>query len=295
MQYFFVKVLKKLSAFFRIKFLSDLYKNVFLFFLDKSIGSPDYEKYNHLSEDSIINRTIWVYWAQGLDNAPPVVQNCVKTLKENSSPDFVVQVVDDFNLVDYIDIPEIINTRLKEGVISRTHFSDIVRFELLKKHGGVWIDSTVLVAENFRGVLNKFSKFITLNHNDHNPYTAITEGRWTSFFIGMPKHSALADFMSDAFVSYWKKNSKLIDYVLVDYLIALAYKKIPAVQEMITGQNELIGNSRWFLQKVYDKKISIDIDEAINSDIYKIYKLTYKLTPPMDKDTYYYKFFCPEK
>ncbi|WP_420263057.1 capsular polysaccharide synthesis protein, partial [Klebsiella pneumoniae] len=52
---------------------------------------PDYEKYNHLSEDSIINRTIWVYWAQGLDNAPPVVQNCVKTLKENSSPDFVVQ------------------------------------------------------------------------------------------------------------------------------------------------------------------------------------------------------------
>lgn len=32
MQYFFVKVLKKLSAFFRIKFLSDLYKNVFLFF-----------------------------------------------------------------------------------------------------------------------------------------------------------------------------------------------------------------------------------------------------------------------
>ncbi|WP_407253388.1 capsular polysaccharide synthesis protein [Klebsiella pneumoniae] len=119
--------------------------------MDKSIGSPDYEKYNHLSEDSIINRTIWVYWAQGLDNAPPVVQNCVKTLKENSSPDFVVQVVDDFNLVDYIDIPEIINTRLKEGVISRTHFSDIVRFELLKKHGGVWIDSTVLVAENFRG------------------------------------------------------------------------------------------------------------------------------------------------
>ncbi|EOF9266933.1 hypothetical protein, partial [Klebsiella pneumoniae] len=64
---------------------------------------------------------------------------------------------------------------------------------------------------------------------------------------------------------------------------------------MIIGQNELIGNSRWFLQKVYDKKISIDIDEAINSDIYKIYKLTYKLTPPMDKDTYYYKFFCPEK
>lgn len=293
MKYLFVKIIKKIGAILKVKFISELYKNMFLYLLDKSVGHCDYTKYDFTIKNSTINKKIWVYWAQGLAEAPPVVQHCIETLKRNCPAEYSVQVLDNASMHNYITIPEIIQLRLNDGAITRTHFSDIVRFELLKEHGGIWIDSTVLVNENFKEILTQFQSFITLNHENYNPYTAITEGRWTSFFIGMPKGSALAQFMSDAFISYWQKNNKLVDYVLVDYLIALAYKKIPAVQYMIDGQKDIIGNSRWLMQNIYDKELSREIDMTLDADIYKIYKLTYKVIPPENKNTYYYKYFCP--
>ncbi|HEP1062507.1 capsular polysaccharide synthesis protein [Klebsiella aerogenes] len=291
MIYFYLKVIKKLGAYFKIKSLSNFYKSAFLYALERDLDIIDYDKYN-FSDDCLRNKIIWVYWAQGVDEAPPVVQKCIKTLKENCTSEFSVKVIDDSNVFDYISLPEIIKSKLTKGIISRTHFSDVVRFELLKEYGGIWIDSTVLVGDNFANVLKEYQRFITLKHNNYNQYTAITEGRWTSFFIGMPRDAALARFMSDAYIIYWNKHDKIIDYVLIDYLIALAYKKIPAVKNMINEQKDFIGDERWLLQDVYDKKISKDIDLRIETDNYKIYKLTYKINPPINQDTYYYRYFC---
>ncbi len=44
-----------------------------------------------------------------------------------------------------MNIPNSIVSKWKSNVISDTHFSDIIRTELLIKYGGTWIDSTVYV------------------------------------------------------------------------------------------------------------------------------------------------------
>ncbi|HDS1115703.1 capsular polysaccharide synthesis protein [Pluralibacter gergoviae] len=290
MKYLLIKILKKTSHLLKSEFLSSIYKKSFLHLLEDSLGRPDFEKYN-VSASKQNASIIWVYWAQGFSTAPAVVKHCISQLQKNIPQHFTLRMINDENIHDYITIPSIITLRVQQGIITKTHFSDILRFELLRKYGGIWIDSTVLVSDNFEDILNERNEFITLNHSNHNIFTSITDGKWTSFFIGMPKNSALASFMCDAFVLYWQNNEKLIDYVLIDYLIALAYKKIPAVSLMIDGQVSEIGNNRWLLQNIYDKAIDHMCDECLRQDSIRIYKLTYKFTPPQDSNTYYYKYF----
>ena len=37
--------------------------------------------------------------------------------------------------------------KYKKGIFTRTHFSDILRLELLTKYGGTWIDASVLITK----------------------------------------------------------------------------------------------------------------------------------------------------
>ena len=43
----------------------------------------------------------------------------------------------------YADIPDYIMEKYKEGMITKTHFSDYLRTCLLLKNGGYWCDATV--------------------------------------------------------------------------------------------------------------------------------------------------------
>ena len=46
------------------------------------------------------------------------------------------------NYSDYVELPDYVVEKHKNGTISRAHFSDVLRFSLLKTYGGMWIDST---------------------------------------------------------------------------------------------------------------------------------------------------------
>jgi hypothetical protein len=50
------------------------------------------------------------------------------------------------NLSKYANLPKKIIERFKQGKMSFAHFSDTLRFELLREHGGVWIDATCFVS-----------------------------------------------------------------------------------------------------------------------------------------------------
>ena len=49
------------------------------------------------------------------------------------------------NLNQYVSLPRCIIKKYNLGIITHTHFSDVVRVALLCEHGGTWIDSTVLL------------------------------------------------------------------------------------------------------------------------------------------------------
>ena len=91
-------------------------------------------------------RVVWVCWLQGMENAPEIVKRCLESVKRNM-PKYEVRVLTAENIFEYVTLPEYIVRKYKKGIITFTHFSDILRTALLVQHGGIWLDATVLLTD----------------------------------------------------------------------------------------------------------------------------------------------------
>ena len=91
--------------------------------------------------------TVWVMWLQGINNAPEIVQRCIDSQKKYM-PDKKFIIVTEDNVLDYVELPDYIVEKRNKGIITNAHFSDLVRNALLIKHGGYWIDSSVLFTDD---------------------------------------------------------------------------------------------------------------------------------------------------
>jgi hypothetical protein len=88
------------------------------------------------------NDKIFTIWQQGEDDvtATPLIKACWRSVRKNCTQELLI--LDDDNLFDYIDLPQIIVDKYKKGKIRRAHFADICRVELLYRYGGYWMDAT---------------------------------------------------------------------------------------------------------------------------------------------------------
>jgi hypothetical protein len=80
---------------------------------------------------------VWIYWEQGWDQAPPLVAACLRSWIEHN-PDAEIVALDARSVLDWVD-PE----RLFPGRgMSLNHKSNLIRLNLLARHGGIWVDAT---------------------------------------------------------------------------------------------------------------------------------------------------------
>ncbi len=89
------------------------------------------------------NDKIWTIWLQGEENAPALVKACFRSVRKHCSQELVV--LDEKTIFDYIELPDEIVQKYKDGKIAHAHFADICRVELLYRHGGYWLDATGFV------------------------------------------------------------------------------------------------------------------------------------------------------
>lgn len=108
------------------------------------------------SQNQIINQSkspysncIWVCWWQGLDQSPEIVKACVKSIKRNAGKHTVIILTED-NYRQYVDIPKWVEEKKNKGIITRTNYSDLLRLSLLAKHGGLWLDATFIVQNQYQ-------------------------------------------------------------------------------------------------------------------------------------------------
>lgn len=193
-----------------------------------------YMKQNSSSNKDIPN-IIWVCWWQGLENAPEIVKICFESIKKIAGEKEVILVTQN-NYKEYIELPDYIIEKLEKGIISITHFSDVLRVNLLSKHGGIWIDATCLLTANiFKDFIPEFYT-VKLPHNDKE--VCISDGKWCIFFMGSSKNNILFNFLKDFYNEYWKKENSVLAYFLTDYAIYIAYNKIDEVRHMIDNVPE---------------------------------------------------------
>jgi len=93
-----------------------------------------------------VPRKIWTYW-DNPDKLPKAVKLCMDSWKKYN-PDYEIILLTKKNFQGYVTIPDEIRNHPHYND-SAARFSDLVRLYALEEHGGIWIDSSVLVKENF--------------------------------------------------------------------------------------------------------------------------------------------------
>lgn len=188
------------------------YKNIekkYRKFLDKLEYSKNTNKFSN---------KVWWCWFQGEEQAPDLNKACLNSLKEKLIDRDII-IITEKNYEKYIEVPEYIKEKYKNGIISKTHFSDILRINLLVKYGGTWIDSSVLCTNYDKDM---FDKNLFLYQNWKTGDNSIVASSW--FITSEINNPILKDTLA-LLNEYWKKYDYLINYFLLHFFISMAANK----------------------------------------------------------------------
>lgn len=207
----------------------------------------------------------FVFWWQGEENAPEIVKACINSIKKNHRGKVVV--LSERNYLNYSNIPDYVVQKMKQGKMSLTHFSDILRYNLLYNWGGAWIDATCLLTKPIP------EKCYSADYYSLKSIFSESMGFcWTDFYMHIKQGHVMAKRMLGFFYTYWAEHNCLLTYLLVDCWVSNLYKHTEfrqIINNMPEGGHDIFNviahlNEEYCPQKW--KKI----------DNYYIYKLTYK-------------------
>ncbi|MDE6720599.1 MAG: capsular polysaccharide synthesis protein [Bacteroidaceae bacterium] len=172
----------------------------------------------NLKQFSVSSNKVWLCWMQGLENAPALVQKCYDSIKANL-PDREVFLITEQNRRDYIAIPDYIEEKYQKGIITHTHFSDLLRVALLCEYGGTWIDSTVFCSgSNIPKYFFDSPFFVFQNLKPGANGSVLNLSSW---FMSSWSNQIIVLAVRELLWEYWKRNTHLIDYFLLHHFIMI--------------------------------------------------------------------------
>lgn len=224
---------------------------------------------------------VWCMWWQGDDNLPELVRLCYESHKKyiKGIPNVEYTLITKDNYQQFVDIPSSILNKVDSGIITLTHFSDIIRILLLEKYGGLWIDMTIYLTKELPLSYFNFEFFsINLSGFDYIPLGEgqyLTGCKWTGFFMSVNRaHTPLFKYLKKTILKYWAQKNVLIDYFIMNRLIAVAYRHDDYTRKLIDKipcSNEHL----YHLKSLLNTKYSTSCLEKLASNT-ELFKLSYK-------------------
>lgn len=214
------------------------------------------------------NKTIWWCWLQGENNAPNLCKACLNSLRKNL-PHYHIVVVTEENMFDYVHPPKYIEEKFSQGLITKTHFSDILRTMLLVEHGGVWIDSTVLCTGIDDNLFD--SPFFVFKNEQLAGQSSIVLSSW---LISAEQGHPLLKTTQDLLYKYWFENDKLYNYFLFHMFFSMVTKKYDNLWQSVPRYSNIPPHYlQHLLLEPYSNKLATRIKHQSN-----FHKLTYKVS-----------------
>jgi hypothetical protein len=169
---------------------------------------------------------IWWCWLQGEENAPDLNKACLNSIRRNLKDKKIV-IITENNYSNYIEFPDYIIKKYKKGIITKTHFSDLLRTALLVKYGGTWIDSSVLVTGYDK---NFFEKNLFVFKNWMSGDDSIVASSW---FISAEVNNPILLTTQKLLYKYWKDYNFLLHYFTFHFFFKMACDKYSADFEKV--------------------------------------------------------------
>lgn len=223
-------------------------------------------------------KIIWQYWAQGYENVPPIVRECLDSVERFAGDYTLVRLTDD-NLSEYLDLPEYVQQ--KRTLYSRAHFADLLRLMLLQMYGGVWLDATVMLTAPIPKSYAACDFFVFRRDPNEPDYKywrntyAYYYGWAPGFRVNMLNSiifsrkggKAVTDLCS-LMLKWWKENDSLPDYFFFQILCDVY--GLPAEMPLVSDTLP-----HYLQQSMNDPAFALMPRDQIKTNI-PIHKLTYK-------------------
>ena len=226
-----------------------------------------------IDEDKLLHnesRCLWVFWWQGIENAPELVQKCYDSINRYFEG-WQITLITKENYSEFVSFPSFIIEKLNKGIITLTHFSDLLRLELLIKYGGLWLDATVLCTGNDIPQSIRNSELFVFQ--SQKPGADGHATLMSSWLIYAKTNNRILLATRELLYAYWEKNDMMMDYFLLHHFFTIAccfyeddYKRIPPFCNSVP---------HILLLHLFD-----EYDETLWNDIKKqtcFHKLSYKL------------------
>lgn len=230
------------------------------------------------------SRILWLFWWQGMESAPELVQKCYESVKAYLGKDWEIILITENNYKEYVAFPEHILQKLDNGQITLTHFSDLLRLELLINHGGLWLDATVLCTSGDipKSILSSDLFVYQMQKPGADGHATIM----SSWCMYARTNNKILMATRELLYEYWKKNTKMDDYFLLHQFFTIACEYYPEEAKRIPPFCSSIPHILLLhLFEQYDKQYWSDLKRMTC-----FHKLSYKLDKEdMEKEGTYYK------
>lgn len=224
-----------------------------------------------LKEDT----NIWVCWLQGLETAPEIVKCCVASITANVKG--AIHIITYDNYEEYVRISRHIVEKHRLGIISKTHFSDILRLALLYEYGGIWMDATIFMMD--KGLPDYIYKMPVFMYRVRETWDrGYPDPRlFTNWFIKSDKNNPVIGVVYKICTEWWRTETE-IPYCLFHYVMRIAWTIYEEVEfEGNRNQHRLIlyDNNCRILQDMLNEKYDKDDWNMLQKE-QPLQKLTYK-------------------
>ena len=195
-----------------------------------------------VSGDSCKER-IFSIWLQGEQSAPDIVKACWRSIRANSSRELVV--LDSGSLGDWIELPEHVTDKWRQGLIKPAHFTDICRVALLYRYGGYWMDATDFLPAELPEWIDDRDFFVYMSGERLRGWYAYIQ----NCFIRARRGNYLLALWLNAMLVYWSHEDSAIDYFVHQLLFMKAVESDPRAAELFAAMPKLVQDTThelWF-------------------------------------------------
>lgn len=175
---------------------------------------------------------VWVCWLQGFENAPEIVKACRASLQRHLPPDRELIEITEANLGQYVEFPDFVWESYRAGRVSMAHLSDLIRTNLLIRHGGTWIDATVFLSDGNLPAAMLDADFYLPQFCDPLTYYGFGTGfddrclAVSSWFISSCTNNEIL-LLVRHLVYHNLRLGKASDYFIFHYMVQLAFETYP--------------------------------------------------------------------
>lgn len=143
---------------------------------------------NPIVQNAVIPKKIWMYWEGTLSG---FVEQCVEQVKK-TNPDYEVNFLTPDTVNDFCDIDF---SRFPQATPQQK--ADLIRFELIYQHGGIWLDASTIVYESLDWIQTLVVK------NQTNSFTYYRAKNTTLKQFPVLENWLLASAKKNIFFKYW--------------------------------------------------------------------------------------------